>query len=72
MRHVVGLSSILVPGDTTPLDLEGRIQFDTGHQQTMGYVEIIAPSFDEFAHREYAFGQVILIGSREAARIVCI
>ena len=35
-----------------PLDLDGRIRFDTSHLQTLGYFEIVAPSFDRFAYRD--------------------
>lgn len=52
MRHVVGLSNSLITSNTTPLDPDGRIRFDTSHQQTLGYFEIVAPSFDRFAYRD--------------------
>jgi hypothetical protein len=52
MRHVVGLSNVLIPSDMRPLDLEGRLRFDTSDQRALGYFEIISRGFDEFSNRD--------------------
>ena len=54
--NVVGLSTARDGDAIRPLELEGRIRFNTGSFQMLGYFELFAEQFDEYAQRDSQAG----------------
>jgi hypothetical protein len=52
MHHVIGLSSNYDPSPLGPLDITGRIRFDSQHFQSLGYFDLLAPYFAHYAQRD--------------------
>ena len=54
--HVVGLSTAKSDDAIRPVELEGRIRFNTENIQTRGYFELFAKQFDKYAQRDSEAG----------------
>jgi hypothetical protein len=52
----IGISLQEDPRGHGPLELNGRLRFDTRRDQTMGYFDHIAPKFEKYARRDSKIG----------------
>ena len=52
----IGISLQNDPPGYGPLELDGRLRFDTRRDQTMGYFAHIAPKFEKYAQRDSMIG----------------
>ena len=58
MHHVISLSAAKdrEQEQVWPLEVPGRMRFDTGHAQTLGYFRLLSPRFEEYAQRDARIG----------------